>query len=128
MGQLMGHLGTTGVPVLVGDLRPGSVQAGFPSPAEDQMVQRVDLLAELIKHPEASFLLRIRGKSMTGVGIFDGDVVLVDHTTHKIRRSGIDAPEKHNLFVKRPSSSCLHGCIRRMSVSFTTRRTDTVKS
>lgn len=71
-------LGEPGVPVLVGDLRPGTVQAGFPSPAEDHMVQRVDLMAELIKHPQASFLLRIRGESMHDVGIFDGDVVLVD--------------------------------------------------
>lgn len=64
--------------VLVGDLRPGTVHAGFPSPAEDHLVQRVDLMAELIKHPQASFLLRIRGESMRDVGIFDGDVVLVD--------------------------------------------------
>ena len=35
-------------------------------------------MAELIKHPQASFLLRIRGESMRDVGIFDGDVVLVD--------------------------------------------------
>lgn len=42
------------------------------------MVQSVDLMAELIKHPQASFLLRIRGESMRDVGIFDGDVVLVD--------------------------------------------------
>lgn len=71
-------LGQHGTPVLVGDLRPGTVQAGFPSPAEDHLVQRVDLMAELIKHPQASFLLRIRGESMRDVGIFDGDVVLVD--------------------------------------------------
>jgi len=78
MGQLVGHLETTGVPILVGDLHPGTVQAGFPSTAEDHLVQRVDLMAELIKHPQASFLLRIRGESMRDVGIFDGDVVLVD--------------------------------------------------
>jgi DNA polymerase V len=65
-------------PLSVGDLREALVRAGFPSPAEDHMVQRVDLMAELIKHPQASFLLRIRGESMRDVGIFDGDVVLVD--------------------------------------------------
>lgn len=75
---LDGPTGLVVEPVFVGDLRPGSVQAGFPSPAEDHLVQRVDLMAELIKHPQASYLLRIRGDSMTGVGIFDGDVVLVD--------------------------------------------------
>lgn len=42
------------------------------------MVQRVDLMAQLIKHPQATFLLRVRGESMKDAGIFDGDVVLVD--------------------------------------------------
>ena len=57
---------------------PCHVRAGFPSPAEDHMVQRVDLMAQLIKHPQATFLLRVRGESMKDAGIFDGDVVLVD--------------------------------------------------
>jgi DNA polymerase V len=66
------------LPTFITDLRPAQVRAGFPSPAEDHQVQRVDLMAELIKHPQASYLLRIRGESMRDVGIFDGDVVLVD--------------------------------------------------
>ncbi len=57
---------------------PNWVAAGFPSPAEDHMVQRLDLMAQLIKHPQATFLLRVRGESMKDAGIFDGDVVLVD--------------------------------------------------
>lgn len=73
----MGAIGLD-TPVLIGDLRDVSVQAGFTSPAEDMLVKRVDLMAELIKHPQASYLLRVRGESMRGVGIFDGDVVLVD--------------------------------------------------
>lgn len=76
--RLLKQVGVNGAPVQVNDLRPGAVQAGFPSPAEDHMVQRVDLMAELIKHPQASYLLRIRGESMRDAGIFDGDVVLVD--------------------------------------------------
>jgi len=42
------------------------------------MVQRVDLMAQLIKHPQATFLLRVRGESMRDAGIFDNDVVMVD--------------------------------------------------
>ncbi|MDD2810239.1 LexA family transcriptional regulator [Rhodoferax sp.] len=57
---------------------PCRVAAGFPSPAEDHAVQRVDLMAQLIKHPQATFLLRVRGESMKDAGIFDNDVVLVD--------------------------------------------------
>jgi len=55
-----------------------SVQAGFPSPAEGQGSERVDLNKVLIKHPLATFLMRVRGASMREAGIDDGDVVLVD--------------------------------------------------
>src|SRR5450830_10362 len=55
-----------------------SVQAGFPSPAEDHASERVDLNKVLIKHPLATFLMRVRGASMRDAGIDDGDVVLVD--------------------------------------------------
>ena len=55
-----------------------TVQAGFPSPAEDHALERVDLNKVLIRHPEATFLMRVRGPSMREAGIDDGDVVLVD--------------------------------------------------
>lgn len=56
----------------------GQVRAGFPSPAEDLGAQRIDLASILIRHPQATFLLRARGLSMTGAGIFDGDLLVVD--------------------------------------------------
>lgn len=65
------------MPTMVSVL-PCRVAAGFPSPAEDHAVQRIDLMAQLIKHPQATFLLRVRGESMKDAGIFDNDVVLVD--------------------------------------------------
>ena len=55
-----------------------TVQAGFPSPAEDFTVKRIDLTAELIVHPQATFLLRVSGDSMRDAGIFDGDMLVVD--------------------------------------------------
>ena len=55
-----------------------TVQAGFPSPAEDHASERVDLNKVLIKHPLATYLMRVRGASMREAGIDDGDVVLVD--------------------------------------------------
>ena len=55
-----------------------TVQAGFPSPAEDHASERVDLNKILIKHPLATYLMRVRGASMREAGIDDGDVVLVD--------------------------------------------------
>jgi DNA polymerase V len=57
---------------------PASVQAGFPSPAEDHQVERIDLMNHLVKHPQATFMLRVSGQSMRDAGILDGSVVLVD--------------------------------------------------
>jgi len=57
---------------------PCRVSAGFPSPAEDHLVQRVDLMTQLIRHPQATYSLRVRGESMRDAGIFDNDVVMVD--------------------------------------------------
>ncbi len=55
-----------------------SVQAGFPSPADDYMDKRLDLNEYLIKHQSATFYCRVAGSSMEGVGIFDGDLLIVD--------------------------------------------------
>lgn len=55
-----------------------TVRAGFPSPAEDLGAKRIDLTARLIKHPQATFLMKARGESMREAGIFDGDVLIVD--------------------------------------------------
>lgn len=59
---------------------PASVQAGFPSPAEDHQVERIDLMNQLIKHPQATFMLRVSGQSMRDAGILDGSVVDGDFT------------------------------------------------
>lgn len=54
------------------------VPAGFPSPADDYVQDRVDLNEHLILHRDASFILRVSGWSMVGAGIFDGDEIIVD--------------------------------------------------
>lgn len=54
------------------------VRAGFPSPAEDFEVNRLDLTEILVPHPQASFLIRVAGSSMRDMGIDDGDLLVVD--------------------------------------------------
>ena len=51
--------------------------AGFPSPAQDDMEEPIDLASWLIDHPAASYVMRVAGHSMTGAGISDGDLVVV---------------------------------------------------
>ena len=58
----------------------GSVVAGFPSPAEQYQEQPLDLNEFLVKRPAASFFVRVQGDSMTGAGIEDGDLLVVDRS------------------------------------------------
>ncbi|MBK7001815.1 MAG: translesion error-prone DNA polymerase V autoproteolytic subunit [Rhodoferax sp.] len=68
-------LSARGWPVCVLDVR---IPAGFPSPAEDHSAKRIDVLEHLVKHPQATYQMQVRGESMREAGIHDGDVVLVD--------------------------------------------------
>lgn len=54
------------------------VPAGFPSPAADYYEERLSLDEHLIEHKEATFFVRVQGHSMTGFGIHDGDLLVVD--------------------------------------------------
>jgi DNA polymerase V len=54
------------------------LRAGFPSPADDYLEGRIDLNKYLVEHSAATFLVRIEGDSMTGAGIFPGDIAIVD--------------------------------------------------
>ncbi len=60
------------------------VPAGFPSPADDYMDKRLDLNEHFIKHPAATFYCRVSGQSMTGAGIFDGDLLIVDRAVNPV--------------------------------------------
>jgi len=55
-----------------------SIKAGFPSPAEDYIVESLDFNRDLIKHPEATFYAHVDGNSMIGIGIEEGDIAVVD--------------------------------------------------
>ena len=61
---------------------PGSTRAsvaiGFGSPAGDSGVTRLDLNEILVRHPQATFLMRIAGDAMREAGIDTGDLVLID--------------------------------------------------
>ena len=55
-----------------------SVQAGFPSPADDFLEGTIDLNKELIKNKSATFFVRAKGSSMKEAGIKSGDLLIVD--------------------------------------------------
>lgn len=59
-------------------LAGASVKAGFPSPAEDFLEGPLDLNRALIHNPASTFFVRVEGDSMSGAGIDDGDLLVVD--------------------------------------------------
>ena len=63
------------------------VSAGFPSPADDYLDLPIDLNEFLIKHPAATFYVRVKGNSMEGAGIRNGDLLIVDRAEEPRNKS-----------------------------------------
>ena len=74
--------------------------AGFPSPATDYIEEDVDLNVHLIKNVPATFVIRVQGKSMTNVGIYDGDLLVVDRSLEPKNFSTVVANVHDELVVK----------------------------
>lgn len=57
-----------------------SVPAGFPTPTVGEINGTLDLNQLCVRHPAATYYVRARGNSMTGAGIDDGDILVVDRS------------------------------------------------
>jgi DNA polymerase V len=84
-------------------LYSSKVQAGFPSPADDYIERYLDLNSAFIKHPSATFLLKATGDSMKDVGIFSGDLLIVDKSLEPVDGKIVIAALNGELTVKRLS-------------------------
>ncbi len=76
------------------------VGAGFPSPATDYVEDDIDLNVHLIKNIPSTFLIRVQGKSMNNVGIYDGDLLVVDRSLNPKNFSTVIANVNEELVVK----------------------------
>lgn len=56
------------------------VPCGFPSPAQDYIEERLDLNKLVIKHPHATYFIKVSGDSMIDAGINEGDLLVVDRS------------------------------------------------
>ncbi|MFL2896472.1 MAG: LexA family protein [Candidatus Pelagibacter sp.] len=74
--------------------------AGFPSPATDYIEEDIDLNVHLIKNVPATFVIRVQGKSMIDVGIYDGDILVVDKSLKPKNFSIVIANVHDELVVK----------------------------
>ena len=76
------------------------VGAGFPSPATDYIEDDIDLNSHLITNAPATFIIRVQGKSMINVGIYDGDLLIVDKSLNPKNFSTVIANVNEELVVK----------------------------
>ena len=77
-----------------------AVECGFPSPARDFTEGTIDLNEELIPRPNSTFIVRARGDSMIGSGIYPGDLLIVDRSLSPRNGSIIIAVLDGELSVK----------------------------
>lgn len=84
-------------------LYANKISAGFPSPADDYLECKLDLNAHLIKHPAATFFLRVSGDSMQNAGITSGDLLIVDKSLEAQDGKIVIAALNGELTVKRLS-------------------------
>ena len=65
-------------------LMTSPASCGFPSPADDYMDGPLDFNELLIQNPAATFAVRIAGESMTGAGLYPGDIAVVDRAREAV--------------------------------------------
>ncbi len=58
----------------------GEVRAGFPSPADEEPREKLDLVQLLVRHPASTFFFRIGGTSMVDAEMDEGDIIIVDRS------------------------------------------------
>lgn len=77
------------------------VSAGFPSPADDFVDRSLDLNEFLIRHPSATYFVKVEGTSMIGSGIHPGDILIVDRAIEPSDSSIVIAVLNGEFLVKR---------------------------
>lgn len=68
---------STILPLIFAD---GGIRAGFPSPAQDYVTESIDLNRTLVNHPASTFYAKVVGDSMSGEGICEGDILIIDRS------------------------------------------------
>lgn len=101
--SFVGYLPSDNPPVNQFPLYSNRVSAGFPSPADDHIEAKLDLNQYLVKHPSATFFVRVEGDSMINAGIHENDLLIVDRSLKPTHGKIIIAVINGELTVKRLS-------------------------
>lgn len=78
-----------------------SIQAGFPSPAERAHEHRLHIDDLIVRHPEATFFVKMESEAMEGLGVFEGDILVIDRSRTPDHGSIVLATIDGEFFVRR---------------------------
>jgi DNA polymerase V len=87
-------------PLIMLPLFSERVPCGFPSPAQDYIEDRLDLNKLLIKHPSATYFIKVSGESMHDAGISNGDLLVVDRSLSAVHGDIVIAAVSGEFTVK----------------------------
>lgn len=77
------------------------VSAGFPSPADDYLEDKISFDSMLIKNKPATYLMKVSGQSMSGAGIYPDDLLVVDRSLKPIHNKIVVACIEGEYTLKR---------------------------
>jgi DNA polymerase V len=80
---------------------PTANATGFTAAADDYMERGIDLNEQLVRNKPATFFMRVKGDSMKGAGIHDGDVVIVDRSAKAASGRVIIAALNGEMLIRR---------------------------
>ena len=78
-----------------------TVAAGFPSPADDYLDRPLDFNELLVENPAATFAVRVAGESMTGAGLYPGDIAVVNRARNPVSGNVVLALIDGDFTIKR---------------------------
>lgn len=84
---------------------PTANATGFGAAADDHMERGIDLNEQLIRNKPATFFMRVSGDAMTGAGIFNGDVVIVDRSVKAVSGKVVIATLNGEMLIRRLEKS-----------------------
>ncbi len=77
------------------------VHAGYPAPDSNIPAERFDLVTHLVPHPDGTFFVRMSGEAMTGIGVYNGDTLIVDKSREPKHGDIVVAVVKGEFTVRR---------------------------
>ena len=88
---------------------PGTIHAGFPSPASDYEERNLDINDLVVPHPTSSYFMRVSGDSMTGACIYSDDIIVIDRAITAANNRIVVARIGEEFTLKRLQGLCKTG-------------------